>query len=101
MERSDIIVSDLVIRELKGGYPEKVVAQIILGVMDPLNTLQVSANTQQTREARVVSRERALPTNDALHAILARDNDAVLITRDKHFKKVADYCRIHPPEELL
>jgi len=36
-----------------------------------------------------------------LHSILARDNQAVLITRDKHFLKLLDICIIKKPEELI
>jgi len=35
-----------------------------------------------------------MPVKDALHAILARDNKAILVTRDKHFYDLADKVEI-------
>jgi predicted nucleic acid-binding protein len=45
-------------------------------------------------EAHELSNSRNLPFADTLHAVLARDNDAVLLTRDKHFLILKDICDV-------
>jgi predicted nucleic acid-binding protein len=46
------------------------------------------------KEASLLSAQRNIPFADALHAILTRNNNALLITRDKHFLKLRDICTI-------
>ena len=38
----------------------------------------------EEREARQVASKYAIPRADALHAVVARDNGAILVTSDKH-----------------
>lgn len=42
-----------------------------------------------------------LAFGDTLHTILARDNKAIMVTRDKHFYKLKDVVCIKKPEELI
>ena len=53
------------------------------------------------REAKVRSRFLGIPFADALHAILARDNSAILVTRDKHLIEMQEIVIIRAPEDLL
>jgi predicted nucleic acid-binding protein len=52
----------------------------------------VQASKTQEIEAMRLSIERKLPFGDALHSILSRDNDAILISKDKHFLELKDIC---------
>jgi len=45
-------------------------------------------------EAHELSNSRNLPFADTLHAILARDNQATLLTRDKHFLLLRNICDV-------
>jgi predicted nucleic acid-binding protein len=56
--------------------------------------LKIDIEEIQKIEAADLSAERNIPFADALHAILARDNDAIIVTRDKHFESLHDICRI-------
>ncbi len=38
---------------------------------------------------------------DALHAVLSRDNGAVLITRDAHFELLSFMVEVKKPENLI
>lgn len=38
---------------------------------------------------------------NALHAIVARDNGLILITRDNHFRVLQDISKYYKPEELI
>ena len=53
-----------------------------------------------TEEAKKIATERNIPVGDALHAIIARDNNLVLVTRDKHFENIEDISKHFKPEEL-
>jgi predicted nucleic acid-binding protein len=58
-------------------------------------------NKKQFRKAKDISNKRNIPVFDALHAIIARDNSAVMITRDRHFDKLLDIVRYKKPEEII
>ena len=61
----------------------------------------VEVKENQLKEARKINRERNIPFKDALHAILARDNCAILVTRDHHFEELQDIAVCKKPEEIL
>lgn len=58
-------------------------------------------NRQQLNEARQLSIQRNVPTNDALHAIIARDTHSTIISRDSHFKELQDIANCQLPEEVI
>jgi len=64
-------------------------------------TDKIMVNKEQVLESTKISKERNLPKGDVLHAIIARDNDLVLITRDNHFKKLKDISLHYKPEEII
>lgn len=64
-------------------------------------TEKIITNLKQKTEAKKIAQERALPPGDVLHAIIARDNNLVLITRDKHFKQLEDITPYHKPEDII
>lgn len=95
-----ILYSDLHTRELKNvGYT---IDQInaIFQILKQNNIRHVHIYTAQIVEARSLTSQRNVPTKDALHSVLARDNDAILISRDKHFEKLKDIVGTKKPEEL-
>ena len=38
---------------------------------------------------------------DALHALIARDNKCIMVTRDAHFKKLLDIINPKKPEDII
>ena len=52
-------------------------------------------------EADKISKERRVLLGDALHAIIARDNDAILVSQDKHFQLLKDVVYVKRPEQLI
>ena len=97
--KSKVIVSTLLLRELEGSYT----LDKVRGLMKPFEKLleKISIEEIQIKEAKSISRERSLPFGDVLHAILARDNKSILISRDKHFQKLKDICEVLKPEEII
>lgn len=98
-ERKDnIIVSDILMQELIVRYS----VEEINGMTRPFESVLkcVSSNKDQQAEAELFAKSRNLPKGDALHAILARDCSAILVTRDNHFRLLRDISEPYKPEEL-
>lgn len=97
-KKATLIISDLLIRELEGFYS----LGEINGMMLPFQKIieKIIATKKQRIEARKIAEERNLPPGDCLHAILARDNNFILITRDKDFLQLEDISSHHKPEEI-
>ena len=62
---------------------------------------KILATEKQEKEAKEISFTRNVPSGDALHAIIARDHDLILIARDKHFKLLKDISPHYKPEDLI
>ena len=94
-----IVLTDFLIKELETLYS---VAEIN-GMFKPFEkiTEKIIATEKQREEAKKISKERGVPAGDALHAIVARDNDLILVTRDRHFRKLEDISKHYKPEELI
>jgi len=60
------------------------------GMLPPQIVIKVRSLQSHFKEAHQLSRKLKIPVKDALHALIARDNGAIFITRDKHFRS----CRI-------
>ena len=90
-----ILYSDLIIRELKDN--EELIAYITTGED---SFLKIDISEFQAKEAHNLSKRLKIPFQDVLHAILARDNEAILITRDKHFEML-DIVEVKKPEDLI
>jgi len=55
----------------------------------------------RSRRGTDIALKRKIPIKDVLHAYLARYADAMLVSRDHHFKRLADTVKNAQPEELL
>lgn len=94
-----ILYSDFVIEELKVKYDEGEINNIFQVVGESL--LKVNIYESQAKEAAKLCKERKVAFGDALHTILARDNGAIMVTRDEHFFELIDIAEIKKPEDLI
>ena len=62
---------------------------------------RLHTNKAQMEEARRMKMYIDIPYKDILHALIARDNEAILIYTDKHFEKLRFLIEIKKPEELI
>ncbi len=99
-ESNLIIYSDLVEEELLKYFDDIRIKEIISIIPQQL-LIKIETKTEQLEEAIKISKRLKIPVKDILHAILARDNDATLISRDKHFYELAKQVTIKKPEDLL
>ena len=94
-----IIYSDLVLEELGIAYSKgeiKKIMDIVSGLLEEV----ASPSEQQKSDAKRLKRELNIPFADAMHAVLARDNDAILISRDCHFHELREVVVVKYPEEV-
>lgn len=96
--RCTIFYSELVIRELRKDYSEEKIAQVFSSFGKFLAIAKISQE-QQLEAQRLARLKPGSHESDILHAILARDNNAALITRDFHFECLKDIADIRAPEE--
>lgn len=99
-EEDIILYSGLVEEELGKDYSNEFIKEIFSIVPKQL-LLKVNISDEQFIESIKISRKLKIPKKDALHAILAKDNKSILVTRDKHFYELKDEIEILKPEELI
>jgi len=95
-----ILYSELVEEELGKRYSVKDI-QKILNIVPPAVIITVKTSNTQIKESIYISKKFNIPRKDALHAILARDNNAIMVSRDKHFQLLKDICDVIKPEEII
>lgn len=98
-KKNKLIITDLLIKELEMNYS----MEEINGMIKPFEDLieKVIATRKQRDEAEKIAEERNIPKGDALHAIIARDNNVILVTRDRHFRKLEDISKHYKPEDII
>ena len=96
-----VIYSELITYELLKIFSQEEIIKIFSILADRGLLKEVNINYIQRKEAAILSKEINVPFGDALHAVLARDNKAILITRDKHFLELLDIAYVKKPEDLI
>lgn|SRR3989338_249855 len=95
-----IIYSDLVVEELKKEYSDNQIIEMFSIV--PIELLsKVEISEKQVLNSAILSRKLNIPRKDMLHAVLAKDNEAILVSRDKHFHQLERYVDVKQPEDLI
>lgn len=100
-EKNDWVVlfSELVIQELKPYYSSERIVEVFSSFKQFL--LEVSISNDQILEARkILAFTKETHLKDIIHAILARDNKAIMITRDRHFDALSDFVKVAKPEDI-
>ncbi len=95
-----IIYSDIVLLELgAAGYQPHEIENLFQKIKPIL--VFAESTEKQAGKAKDLSLKRGVPKGDALHAILARDNKATLVTLDNHFKSLTDISKLKSPKDLI
>lgn len=95
-----VLYSETAIHELKRSYSSKTIKQVFSSFMHFLEIVPTSAyQYYEAKKLAVIKTDSH--ESDILHAILARDNNAILITRDFHFETLQDIAEIKKPEEVI
>lgn len=99
---STIIISNFQEKELKavGLAPTEIIS--LFSMLKPDHITRVSVTKTQFAEAHRVAKQREVPLGDAIHAIVARDFNAQLVSRDeKDFRKLKDITQFKEPQDFL
>jgi len=99
--KSKALYSDLIIKELSISYDREQIKEMFKIVEEDGFLEKIEIKKSQIQETIQLKREKRLPFNDLLHAILARDNKAIMVTRDKHFEEFEFIVIIRKPEDLI
>jgi len=99
-DNSSFIFSDHVIKELENKYSKNELKKFLEFIPKQL-IINTKTTKNQAKEAYTLKIKFNIPFGDALHTILARDNQAKLVTRDKHFIELKNIVEIKKPEELI
>jgi hypothetical protein len=84
-EKGVILFSESLIWEMRKDYDESGIDEM-LGLLFACGALiKIGIKEGEIQEARSIADERRLPFADCLIAVQARDNDAVIVSRDRHF----------------
>ena len=99
-ENHEILCSDVVFLELKSlGYAFFEIEKMFRYLLPVIHI--VKSTEKQKKRSRDLAAKRKIPRGDALHALIARDAKAILVTRDKDFQKLLDITIPKKPEELI
>ena len=99
-EDSFVVFSNFVEKELKNVGLSPVAINALLSMVKPEH-LRVSVTKVQFEEARHLAKLRAVPLGDVIHAVIARDTGAQLVSRDWDFEKLKDISVVRKPEDFL
>jgi predicted nucleic acid-binding protein len=102
LKKDDVIIySDLFVSELKSDYGEEEVENWLGFLFACGRLVRISPTKEETCEATALSRDRDIPFGDCIFAVMARDNKAIVVTRDKHFfENLSDVIKAIRSEEL-
>jgi len=96
-----VFCSDAVLSELGEKMPPDQIEERCFKIVSEQKLLErVRCSGRQVAEAEAVSKNEKLPFVDALHAIIARDNNAVVVSRDWHFERLLKKVKVLSPEEI-
>lgn len=94
-----VLYSETVVHELKRDYSDERIQQVFSPFRHFLEVVPISKE-QYLESKKLAKLKNESHESDILHSILARDNNAVLITRDFHFETLRDIVEIKVPEEV-
>lgn len=75
----------------------------IYALLKPFNSILifVMVTEKEIGIAKDLSYKRGIPKRDAQHALIARDNHAILIATDRHFQKIRDITKPILPMDII
>lgn len=96
-----ILYSELVLDELSKKMDLEEIPERCFGIISKKEVLmEVKFSLKQAKEAREISKKKGVPFADAMHAVVARDNKAMFISRDFHFQELSGIVTCLLPEDV-
>jgi predicted nucleic acid-binding protein len=99
-EKNIVVISNHLINELKKALNDEK-AKNAFSVI-PKNLIEyMEFNYEHVRKASEIRKRFGIPKSDSLHWVLAAERNAILVTRENHFKPLKEIAKISKPEELI
>jgi len=99
-DNNEIIFSDANMLELiNNSYSQFEIEEFLSNLKEII--ICIEATEKEIGKAKDLAQKRDIPKHDVLHALIARDNSAILIDLDAHFKKLTDIITSHTPKEFI
>lgn len=96
-----IFFSKLVLEELAIKYNIKEIKEMFDILSTDNSLLRVKVKKKHILKAKKLSNKVGVHFGDCLHAVLAKENKAILVTRDKHFDMLKTFIEVRKPEDLF
>ena len=94
-----VIVSELVKKELESYASNKEIESLFEPFLEQIVFPELSKKV--IGEARLLKIKKSnTHLTDILHALVAKEQDCVMITRDKHFDVLSEIVKVQLPEEV-
>lgn len=93
--------SDAIVDELLIYYTNEEIKQIFADSKKENLLLKIAVTYTEKTCAMALSKKLHLPFMDCLHALLAKNNNAIIVTRDHHFEEMQNIVTVKKPEDLL
>ena len=99
-ENDKILFSDNNLLELINvGYLEFEIKELLKSLESVM--IFIESTEKELGKAKDLAKKKNIPKRDALHALIARDNNAILVTLDNHFKELNDITKSRGPQEFI
>jgi len=99
-DRDKIIFSDVNMMELRGaGYSDFDMEDILDKFGEAI--IKVEASEKEIGKSKDLASKKGIPRGDALHALIARDNNSILVTLDHDFKELTDIIKPYRTNDLV
>lgn len=99
---SKVIFSNFNEKEMKEIGLSETEINSLLAMIKPDYIRRVSVTKVQMKEACRLAKQREVPLGDGIHAVLSRDHEATLVSRDeKDFSKLKDITPFREPKDLI
>jgi predicted nucleic acid-binding protein len=99
IERGDeIIVSDFILLELERAGYSKQELDTTFNKLAPI-IVRIDAFERDRRRAKDIAAKKDVPRLDALHAVIASNHKATLVSLDPHFKQL-DIIDVQAPKDV-
>lgn len=100
-KKATVLFSDLVVKELRIEYSMKDVEGLFSVLMLSKRLQWVGIEGWMNDEAKVIAAEKNVPLPDALHCIIARENEAIVVSQDKHMQALKSVALVLTPKEVI
>ena len=100
LEHAELLISDILIKDIQSAISKEDIENMLQVIGTLVKISKISAKKEQLEEAKNLADERKVPLNDAVHAVIARANKAILISQDNHYRRLKDITEAKRPEEI-